>query len=138
MVHNAESLKKDLESINETDGPVFKLRDDPRLTKVGRTLRRFSVDELPQFFNVLKNDMAIVGPRPLAKKEMKFNPVWRDIRLKVKPGITGEWQINSRSNSSFKDWIINDIYYVNHRSILLDLKIILRTLSVIINSIGSY
>jgi lipopolysaccharide/colanic/teichoic acid biosynthesis glycosyltransferase/dTDP-glucose pyrophosphorylase len=120
MISNADTLQKRLKILNEVDGPVFKISRDPRLTRVGRLLRKFSLDEFPQFINVIKGDMSVVGPRPLSKEEIKFNPVWRDIRLTVKPGITGQWQVSGRSEATFKDWIRHDTYYVNHRSFLVE------------------
>jgi lipopolysaccharide/colanic/teichoic acid biosynthesis glycosyltransferase len=138
MIQDAETIQESLRDRNEMDGPMFKIPQDPRLTRVGRLLRKFSLDELPQFLNVLLGDMSIVGPRPLSAEEMKFNPAWRDLRLTVKPGITGLWQVNCRSEGSFKDWIRNDISYVKNRSIWLDLKILLRTIVVVVKSLGAY
>jgi lipopolysaccharide/colanic/teichoic acid biosynthesis glycosyltransferase len=138
MITDAEDSKKEVRAHNEADGPMFKLKNDPRLTPVGELLRKLSLDELPQFIHVIKGDMSIVGPRPLSMEEMKFNPLWRDLRLTVKPGITGQWQISGRSEGSFKDWIKHDIYYVKNRSIWLDLRIMYKTIGVVIRSIGAY
>ena len=138
MVINADALQQDLSAQNEIDGPMFKMDNDPRLTRAGHVLRKLSLDELPQLVNVLKGEMSMVGPRPLSKAEMKFNPVWRDIRLTVRPGITGQWQVNERSSGFFKDWIKHDIFYVNNRSLWLDLKILLKTIGVVFNSKGAF
>jgi lipopolysaccharide/colanic/teichoic acid biosynthesis glycosyltransferase len=109
------------------DGPMFKILDDPRITRVGSILRKTCLDEVPQMINVLAGDMSLVGPRPLAPEEMNLAPAWRDLRLKVRPGITGLWQLNGRRQHAFSDWIKYDIEYVKHRSLRLDLKILLGT-----------
>ena len=111
---------------------------DPRVTPLGRWLRRTKLDELPQIWNVLRGEMSLVGPRPLAEKEMQFCPAWRDARLKVRPGITGLWQVSGRSKTSFHDWIRLDIEYVRERSLMLDLRILLRTLFIVFHSRGSF
>jgi lipopolysaccharide/colanic/teichoic acid biosynthesis glycosyltransferase/dTDP-glucose pyrophosphorylase len=113
MVYNAEDLQPELLSKNEVDGPLFKISNDPRVTKLGRILRETSLDEIPQFLNVLKGEMSLVGPRPLIMDEMKFSQTWRDTRLKIKPGITGLWQIQGRSMAPFHDWIRYDTIYNN-------------------------
>lgn len=125
MVTDAEELKKLLES--DVDGPMFKKKDDPRVTRVGRLLRKYSLDELPQLINIFLGDMSIVGPRPLAAEEMEGNDVWRQGRLSVKPGLTGLWQVKGRSSHLFSDWIKYDLEYVRRRSPFFDLKIILMT-----------
>lgn len=130
MVVEADKIQDKLRSRNEVDGPVFKLAKDPRITPVGVFLRKTSLDELPQLFNVLKGDMSLVGPRPLAMKEMRFNPNWRDLRLTVKPGITGLWQVEGRSQERFHNWIHLDLEYVRKRSLMFDLKILLKTVLV--------
>ena len=132
MVIAAELLKKRL--VNEVDGPMFKMKNDPRITKVGRILRRWSLDELPQLFNVLKGEMSLVGPRPLSSKEMIGDDNWRKIRLSVKPGITGLWQIMGRSSNKFGAWIKYDIEYVQKRSFLMDIKILLLTTIAVLRS----
>ena len=114
------------------------MENDPRSTPLGRLLRRYSLDELPQLWNVLKGEMSLVGPRPLAEREMQFCPAWRDARLKVRPGVTGLWQVSGRSKTSFHDWIRLDIEYVRERTILLDLQILARTLLVVLRGFGSF
>lgn len=136
MVKDAELLKKKLR--NEMDGPMFKMRNDPRVTKTGRVLRKWSLDELPQLFNVLKGDMSLVGPRPLASEEMAGdnNNTWREIRLSVKPGLTGLWQIMGRASGKFSDWVSYDIEYVQKRSLLIDLKILFFTIFTVLRNTG--
>lgn len=136
MVNDAESLKKRLK--NEMDGPMFKMRNDPRITEVGRVLRRCSLDELPQLFNVLKGQMSLVGPRPLADEEMTGDDNWRKIRLSVKPGMTGLWQITGRASGKFSDWVSYDIEYVRKRSLYMDVKILFLTLFTVFNNEGAY
>lgn len=138
MILGADDMQDDLRPKNEVDGPLFKIGNDPRFTRVGRFLRRTSLDELPQFFNVLMGDMSLVGPRPLVMEEMRYSPEWKEIRLRVKPGITGLWQVSGRSSISFHDWIRHDIHYVKHQSILLDIKIISKTIWAVIKFIGAY
>ncbi len=138
MRTDAEKLHKELLSEKDTDGPMFKMFNDPRVTKVGKFLRKTSLDEILQLFNILKGDMSLVGPRPLIMEEMKFSPSWRDIRLKVKPGITGLWQVLGRRENSFHDWIQYDVYYVRKQSLWLDIKILFKTVKVVINKVGSY
>jgi len=138
MVKDAENMQAELRPLSEVDGPVFKIENDPRNTPLGRFLRRYSIDEFPQLWNVLKGEMSLVGPRPLAAREMKFCPAWRDVRLKVRPGITGLWQISGRSKTSFHDWIRLDVEYVREQSIGKDYQILLRTLSVVLRGLGSF
>ncbi|MCF6147753.1 MAG: exopolysaccharide biosynthesis polyprenyl glycosylphosphotransferase [Candidatus Kuenenia sp.] len=135
MVDDAEILKKNL--INEMEGPVFKIRRDPRITRIGSFLRRWSFDELPQFINIFKGEMSLVGPRPLAKEEMAGYEVWKDIRLTVKPGLTGLWQVYGRSTGKFSDWVKYDIEYVRNRSIFLDIKIIFLTVFAVLSKKGA-
>ena len=131
MVINAEELKEQLESQNEMSGPMFKIKDDPRITKVGKFIRKTSIDELPQLINVIKGDMSLVGPRPSLPKEVeKFEP-WMMERLEVKPGLTCIWQISGRNNIDFEDWMKLDIKYVRERSFKLDIKLILKTVLVL-------
>lgn len=138
MIKDAEKMQAQLRPLNEVDGPVFKIENDPRSTPLGRLLRRYSIDEIPQLWNVFKGEMSLVGPRPLAAREMRFCPAWRDARLKVRPGVTGLWQVSGRSKTSFHDWIRLDIEYVRERSTLLDLRILLRTLLVVVRALGSF
>jgi len=138
MVANAEKLRRELISKKETDGPMFKISNDPRITRLGRILRETSLDEIPQLFNVLKGEMSLVGPRPLIMDEMKFSPSWRDTRLRVKPGITGLWQIQGRSDTPFHDWIRCDIEYVKNQSLWMDIKILFKTIKVVLKRSGAY
>ncbi len=127
MICNAHDLQKGLRSKNESDGPMFKIEHDPRATRIGRFLRKSYLDELPQLINVLKGTMSLVGPRPLRTQEMKFHRGWRDIRLQVKPGITGAWQLAKNKKQSFETWITEDVRYVQGRSFWKDLLILSRT-----------
>lgn len=138
MVSNAEKLQQELWKQKDVDGPVFKMKYDPRITRVGRFLRRTSLDELPQLWNVFKGEMSLIGPRPLIMDEMRFNPRWRDIRLTVKPGITGLWQINGRGENSFHEWIEHDITYVMNQRISMDLKILFATIGKTLWRIGAH
>ena len=132
MVINAEELKEQLESQNEMSGPMFKIKDDPRITKVGKFIRKTSIDELPQLINVIKGDMSLVGPRPSLPKEVKKFEQWMMERLEVKPGLTCIWQISGRNNIDFEDWMKLDIKYVRERSFKLDMKLILKTVLVLL------
>ena len=138
MVSDADWRRALLEKRKDVQGPVFKLFHDPRITRVGRLLRKTSLDELPQLYNVLKGEMSLVGPRPLAADEMRCCPSWRDHRLSVKPGITGLWQINGRSRAHFHDWIRHDVDYAKNVSLWLDAKIRFRTLTAVIRGSGAY
>ena len=138
MVHEAETLKDEVRSLSEVEGPIFKIKKDPRITKLGRFLRKSSIDELPQLFNVLKGDMSLVGPRPPLPEEVKQYTPHQMQRLSVWPGITCLWQISGRSEISFYEWIELDIYYIEHRSFLLDLKILVRTIPVVLSGKGAY
>ncbi|MGL4731218.1 MAG: sugar transferase [Clostridium sp.] len=131
MVVDADELKKELIKENEMSGPMFKIKSDPRVTKVGKLIRRTSIDELPQLYNVLKGDMSLVGPRPSLPNEVeKFEP-WMLERLDVKPGLTCTWQVSGRNNIGFEDWMKLDIKYVRERNSLLDLKLIFKTVFVL-------
>ena len=131
MVVNAEELKEKLAKQNEMSGPMFKMKDDPRVTKIGKFIRKTSIDELPQLINVLKGDMSLVGPRPSPPKEVaEFEP-WMLERLNVKPGLTCYWQVSGRNNIDFIEWMKLDLKYVKDRSFLLDLKLIIKTFSVL-------
>jgi len=137
MVADAEKLKPQLAELNEMDGPVFKIRHDPRVTTIGRFLRKFSIDEIPQLINVLKGEMSLVGPRPGLKEEVEAYMWGHRKRLSVIPGITGLWQIMGRNNISFDEWMKLDIYYVEHWSLKLDLYIILKTIPVVLSTRGA-
>jgi lipopolysaccharide/colanic/teichoic acid biosynthesis glycosyltransferase/ADP-glucose pyrophosphorylase len=128
MQNNAEDLKRVMQDLNEVDGPMFKIIEDPRITRVGKILRKTNLDELPQLWNVLKGEMSLVGPRPLSIDEMRYNPKWRDARLSVRPGMTGLWQVEAHTKVYFNEWILNDLQYVRQCSLWLDLKILCLTL----------
>ena len=138
MREDAVQLQKGLEQLNELDGPAFKMKNDPRITALGKRLRITSIDELPQLFNVLKGDMSLVGPRPLPVRD--FEGFEHDIhrrRFSVKPGITCLWQISGRSNISFDKWMELDMNYIDHWSIWLDLKILLKTIPAVLSKSGA-
>ena len=137
MVANAEQMKKDLAEQNEMDGPVFKIKDDPRITRVGKFLRATSIDELLQLFNVLKGDMSLVGPRPPLPDEVACYSDYQRLRLVVTPGLTCFWQTsNDRNDIDFDDWVEMDIQYIEKRTSWTDLKIIAKTILVVINREG--
>lgn len=138
MVPDAESRKEELRGLNETDGPVFKIQDDPRVTSVGRFLRRSSLDEILQVVNVLRGEMSLVGPRPQLPHEVDQYEPWQRHRLEVKPGITCLWQIAGRSHIGFEEWMKLDVEYVRRRSFALDLKILFRTFPIVIDRKGAY
>lgn len=131
MVHNAEELLKDLMDRNEQTGPVFKINDDPRITKVGKFIRKTSIDELPQLFNVLKGDMSLVGPRPAIPREVEQYDSYQMQRLAVKPGLTCIWQVSGRNNIGFDEWVEMDIEYIKTRNLWLDIKLIFKTVGVL-------
>ncbi len=138
MVADAESRLNEVEALNEADGALFKIRNDPRVTRVGGTLRRFSIDELPQFWNVLRGSMSLVGPRPaLASEAARWDAKTRQ-RLRVKPGLTGMWQVSGRSSASFEDYSRLDLYYVDNWSLIADLAIIARTIPTVLGRHGAY
>jgi lipopolysaccharide/colanic/teichoic acid biosynthesis glycosyltransferase len=139
MVTNAEQFKHELAAMNEMSGPVFKITNDPRVTPVGKWLRKFSLDELPQLFNILRGEMSLVGPRPLPVDEVRrFNDLAHRRRLSVKPGLTCLWQISGRNQiSDFKEWVRLDLEYIDHWSLWLDLKILLRTIPAVLIGIGA-
>jgi lipopolysaccharide/colanic/teichoic acid biosynthesis glycosyltransferase len=135
MVPNADEFQHQLRQKNEVDGPQFKLKHDPRIFWVGRWMRKLSIDEIPQFWNVLLGQMSVVGPRPSPERENQMCPAWREARLSVRPGITGLWQVmrkRDRGETDFQEWIYYDVQYIKKQSIWLDLKIIARTFFVAI------
>ncbi|MCI8567226.1 MAG: sugar transferase [Lachnospiraceae bacterium] len=128
MVKGAEEMKPDMQKLNEMDGPVFKIKKDPRMTHLGSYLRRTGLDELPQLFNILRGDMSFVGPRPPLPEEVTCYSEYQKQRLSVLPGLTCTWQIMpNRNDISFYDWVEMDLDYIAHRSVLLDLKVICKT-----------
>ena len=131
MVVNAEELKKALENQNEMSGPMFKMKKDPRITKVGRFIRKTSIDELPQLVNVIKGDMSLVGPRPSLPKEVEQFEPWMKERLTVQPGITCFWQVMGRNSIPFEEWMKLDVKYVRERNYFLDIKLIFKTFFVL-------
>ena len=131
MIVNAEELKAKLETKNEMSGPMFKMKNDPRITKVGRFIRKTSIDELPQLINVIKGDMSLVGPRPSLPKEVEQFSPWMLERLKVKPGITCYWQVMGRNNIAFEEWMKLDVKYVHEMNYWLDIKLIFKTIFVL-------
>ena len=131
MVHNAEELLKDLQHKNEQTGPAFKMADDPRITKVGKFIRKTSLDELPQLFNILKGDMSLVGPRPPIPREVREYNSYQMQRLLVKPRLTCIWQVSGRNNIGFDEWVDMDLEYIKTRNLLLDIKLILKTVKVL-------
>ncbi|PAF25921.1 multidrug MFS transporter [Shouchella clausii] len=134
MVNNAEDLLKDLLDKNEVSGLMFKMKDDPRVTKVGKFIRRTSIDELPQLFNVLKGEMSLVGPRPPLPREVADYNTYHMQRLLVKPGCTGVWQVSARNNVGFEEMVEMDLEYIRNRSIILDCLLIYKTIFAVIKS----
>ena len=137
MVADAEEQRKNLETLNEADGPVFKIRNDPRITRVGRFIRKYSIDELPQLINVLRGEMSLVGPRPPIPAEVEQYTWDQRRRLSVKPGMTGLWQVSGRSDLSFKEWVELDLRYIDSWSIWEDFAILLKTFRVVIEGRGA-
>ncbi len=138
MYTNADKQLDDLKSQNEKDGPIFKMKNDPRVTPVGRFIRKYSLDELPQLLNVLKGDMSLVGPRPPIPHEVEQYDERALQRLTVKPGITCYWQVMGRSNLTFDEWIDLDLKYIQDMGVITDLKILLKTPAAVLRGEGAY
>jgi exopolysaccharide biosynthesis polyprenyl glycosylphosphotransferase len=139
MTQGADKQQQMLEHLNEADGPVFKIKDDPRITRIGKFLRRFSIDELPQLFNVLKGEMSLVGPRPLPVRDVeRIDTQWHKRRLSIKPGVTCLWQVSGRSDVSFNNWVRMDLEYIDEWSLGLDMKILVKTLTAVLKGSGAY
>jgi exopolysaccharide biosynthesis polyprenyl glycosylphosphotransferase len=138
MINNAEQMRAELHQLNELDGPVFKISDDPRITPVGRWLRRFSLDELPQLWNVFRGDMSFVGPRPAVPEEVEQYEDWQRRRLRMRPGLTCIWVLEGRSHVDFNRWMQLDLKYIDNWSLWLDAKIFLRTIPIVLSGRGAY
>jgi len=137
MVEDAEDLKDNLMEKNEMEGPVFKMTDDPRITRVGKFLRKSSIDELPQLFNILKGEMSLVGPRPPLPEEVTKYDLWQRRKLSMKPGLTGLWQISGRDDASFENWMKLDLKYIDEWSVWNDIKIFFKTIPAVIKGTGA-
>jgi len=138
MIANAPAMRAELGKYNELDGPAFKMKDDPRITKIGAFIRKTSIDELPQLLNVLKGEMSLVGPRPLPTYETAECNEYQLQRLLVKPGITCYWQISGRNDISFDEWIEMDLRYIREASLWTDIKILFMTVSAVLSKKGAY
>jgi lipopolysaccharide/colanic/teichoic acid biosynthesis glycosyltransferase len=134
----AEEQLDEVIALNEASGPIFKVRNDPRMTRVGRFLRRTSIDELPQMINVLRGEMSWVGPRPPIPQEVEKYEDWHRRRLEVSPGITGLWQVSGRSEIPFDEMVMLDIYYIENWSLGMDIRILLRTVPAVLTGGGAY
>ena len=137
MVINAEELKAKLAALNEQSGPVFKMKNDPRVTRIGRFIRKYSIDELPQLINVLRGDMSVVGPRPPVAPEVAKYEAWQRRRLSVRPGLTCIWQVSGRNQISFEEWMYLDMQYIDHWSLKNDINLILKTVPVVLTGRGA-
>jgi exopolysaccharide biosynthesis polyprenyl glycosylphosphotransferase len=138
MVKDADLKRHHVDHLNEADGPVFKIARDPRITPIGRFMRSTSLDEVPQFWNVLRGDMSLVGPRPPIPEEVAQYEPWQLRRLDVRPGLTCLWQISGRSRIGFQEWMRLDLEYIRHQSLRMDLKILLRTIPAVLSREGAY
>jgi len=138
MDQDAEKKLAELEHLSEGPGLLFKLKEDPRITRAGKKLRRYSLDELPQLLNVLRGDMSLVGPRPALPSEVEQYDDWVSNRLSVKPGITGLWQVSGRTETSFADYVRYDLFYIQNWSLSLDLWILWRTLRAVLSTEGAH
>jgi lipopolysaccharide/colanic/teichoic acid biosynthesis glycosyltransferase len=138
MVDGADQDLQKLLGVNESDGPLFKMKNDPRVTSVGRVLRRFSIDELPQFINVLRQEMSVVGPRPPLRREVEHYDDDVQRRLLVKPGVTGLWQVSGRSNLPWEKAVRLDLSYVDNWSMVGDVLIVAKTLQAVLRRTGAY
>ena len=136
MVKDAEARRALLDKHNEMDGPVFKLANDPRVTRIGRFLRKTSLDELPQLFNIVKSEMSFVGPRPPIPAEVEKYEVWQRRRLSMRPGLTCLWQVSGRNKIGFVDWMKMDLEYIDNWSLGLDFILILKTVAVVLKATG--
>jgi lipopolysaccharide/colanic/teichoic acid biosynthesis glycosyltransferase len=137
MIEDAHRRRTEIQHLNEMDGPVFKVKADPRVTRIGRLLRKFSLDELPQLWNVLKGDMSLVGPRPPIPEEVILYERWQKRRLSMKPGLTCLWQISGRNDIDFNRWMELDLQYIDNWSPALDFKIMLRTIPAVLSGRGA-
>jgi lipopolysaccharide/colanic/teichoic acid biosynthesis glycosyltransferase len=138
MVLDAEQKQAQIEHLNEVSGPVFKIRNDPRITRLGKLLRKTSIDELPQLFDVLAGNMSLVGPRPLPVRDyLGFSKDWQRRRFSIRPGITCLWQITGRSSVSFERWMELDMEYIDQWSVWLDLRILIRTIPAVLKGSGA-
>ncbi len=137
MINEAEMVRDELLHLNEMDGPVFKITDDPRVTRTGKFLRKTSLDELPQLINVLRGEMSLVGPRPPIPSEVQQYELMNHRRLSVKPGMTCTWQVSGRNNISFKKWMEMDMQYIDQWSLWLDMKILLKTVPAVLKGSGA-
>jgi lipopolysaccharide/colanic/teichoic acid biosynthesis glycosyltransferase len=138
MVVNAEELKAKLEKLNEQSGPVFKMKNDPRVTRIGRFIRKYSIDELPQLVNVLRGDMSVVGPRPPVPPEVSKYEAWQRRRLSVRPGLTCIWQVSGRSEIPFPKQVELDVEYIQKRSFAFDLLLLAKTIPAVLTARGAY
>ena len=137
MCLDAEAKQKELMALNEEDGPVFKIKRDPRITPIGALLRKYSLDELPQLFNVLKGDMSLVGPRPPIPAEVEQYDWWQRRRLSVRPGITCIWQVFGRNRVPFERWMEMDLQYIDNWSLSMDVKLLARTVGTVVKGTGA-